>query len=324
MISLERVLDGLEVSVDPIVLHDLRRERPPDRARPGQVTVRYPATGGGGIVELAGGATVRYAPSRLTILPPRPRARADGEASTHRAWRRNDADERAKGSVGSPERDVMVGTGRMRATYLGAVGLFDQLREPLAEDLRAGDPIGRAFRALFAEIAGKRPGRRAMVEALLRQCLILFLRRNCKREGRIIWMAALEDLGLGRAVAAMRDRPEHSFTLQGLAEVAGMSRSVFAARFIGSLDRSPMEFLKDLRLARAAELLSRTDLPVKIVAARVGYSSRSSFTRAFLANQGIGPSAFRAAGHERPLHGRGAGRGFRRRGLEPGGPSPRP
>ena len=37
-----------------------------------------------------------------------------------------------------------------------------------------------------------------------------------------------------------------------------------------------------------------TDLPVKTVADRVGYSSRSSFTRAFAACHGVGPLAFRS------------------------------
>jgi AraC-like DNA-binding protein len=194
----------------------------------------------------------------------------------------------------------MVATGRIRATYVGSVGVFDQLNEPMVETLCAGDPVGRCFGELMAEIAGQRPGRRAMVELLLREGLILFLRRACRRDGHVSWMGALEDVRLGRAVAAMRDRPEHPFTLQRLAEVAGMSRSVFAVRFAESLDSSPMEFLKVIRLARAADLLTRTDLPVKTVAARVGYSSRSSFTRAFLATHRIGPTAFRAEGREAP------------------------
>ncbi len=72
-----------------------------------------------------------------------------------------------------------------------------------------------------------------------------------------------------------------------------MSRSVFAARFTTSLDRPPMEFLKEMRLELAARLLARTDLPVKAVAARVGYSSRSAFSRAFQASHRVGPAAFR-------------------------------
>ena len=77
-----------------------------------------------------------------------------------------------------------------------------------------------------------------------------------------------------------------------------MSRSVFAARFADALGQSPIGFLKTLRLARASRLLLATDLPVKSVATRVGYSSRSSFTRAFVACHGLGPMAFRAAARE--------------------------
>src|SRR5258708_20934862 len=110
----------------------------------------------------------------------------------------------------------------------------------------------------------------------------------------------------------MQDRPEQRFTLPRLAEVAGMSRTVFAARFAEAWSQSPIEFLKGLRLARAAQLLTRTDLPVKAVAGRVGYASRSAFTRAFVACHGIGPLAFRAASGEsgpgpRAVNGRPAG-----------------
>jgi transcriptional regulator GlxA family with amidase domain len=137
-----------------------------------------------------------------------------------------------------------------------------------------------------------------MIESLLRLSLILLLRRCCRRDGRISWMLAIEDVGISRAVAAMRDQPERAFTLPGLAEVAGMSRSVFAARFNEMLDRPPMEYLKEVRLERAAELLTGTALPVKAIAARVGYSSRSSFTRAFLVSHHVGPAAFRLEGRE--------------------------
>lgn len=198
------------------------------------------------------------------------------------------------------EPDVLLARGRVHATYQGTVGLFDHLREPLVESLAADDPLGRAFQELLDEIGAQRPGYRAMAEALLRRCLILLLRRLCDRnEQGLSWLGPLEDSRLGRVVTAMQDRPEHSFTLPALAEVAGMSRSVFAARFAGALGQPPIGFLKTLRLARAARLLLATDLPVKSVASRVGYSSRSSFTRAFAACHGVGPMAFRSAARDR-------------------------
>jgi transcriptional regulator GlxA family with amidase domain len=190
---------------------------------------------------------------------------------------------------------VSTACGRFRTTYQGSIGLFDHLREPLTEDLADDDPIHRSLEELLTEIMTKRPGYRAVAETLVRHCLILLLRRCFEhRDCPPAWLAALDDPRLGRAVAAMQERPQEAFTLTGLAEVAGMSRSVFAARFAGALGRPPMEFLKMVRLTRAAQCLTHTDLPIKTVAARAGYSSRSSFTRAFLTRYGIDPTAFRS------------------------------
>jgi AraC-like DNA-binding protein len=262
MITLEQLLDRLEVAVEPRVVDELGRQLDGGRTR---AVIVHPLQSGSRHLALAGGAGVRLSKHTITILPPT--ARRVSEA----------------------------GSGRIQARYQASVGLFDQLREPLVEKLTAADPIRRSFEELLDEISAQRPGCRAMVETLLRRGLILFLRRYCERGGGRRWLAALEDQGIGRAVVAMRDRPEHAFTLWRLAELAGMSRSVFAARFADSLGQSPMEFLKALRLARAVQLLTRSNLPVKMVAARVGYSSQSSFSRAFRTRHRIAPSAFRAA-----------------------------
>ena len=76
-----------------------------------------------------------------------------------------------------------------------------------------------------------------------------------------------------------------------------MSRAKFAERFKEAFGRTAMAFLKELRLSRAARLLETTDLPVKSVAARVGFSSRSHFSRAFKAAMHLEPAAYRASIH---------------------------
>ena len=53
-------------------------------------------------------------------------------------------------------------------------------------------------------------------------------------------------------------------------------------------------FLTRARMARAAELLVSTDIPVKEVARRVGYQEPSQFTKAFKRVYGVTPSEFRA------------------------------
>ena len=57
-----------------------------------------------------------------------------------------------------------------------------------------------------------------------------------------------------------------------------------------------LEAVLEALLERAAQLLTSTELPVKSVAAQVGYASRSSFTRAFVATYGAAPKTFRRDG----------------------------
>ena len=252
MISLDRLLDGLDVEVETL---------PADAGpAPGP-------RGCAGVLELVSGSFVKLSPRSLPVV---------------------------MAAAQPPLKHGPPAAIGVRVTYQRAVGLFDHLREPLVEPVAEDDPIHRALRELLDELAAQRPGHRAMTEILGRRCLILLLRRAFARGAcPIAWMASLEDARVGRAVAAMRDHPQHAFTLPELADLAGMSRSAFAARFAGTLDQSPIGFLKTLRLARAAELLTRTDLPVKAVATQVGYASRSSFTRAFDARYGAAPAAFR-------------------------------
>jgi AraC-like DNA-binding protein len=279
VIPLEQLLDGLDVEVE-----EWDRDTTP--------TVHY-TRGRSGVLALAGGAVVRFSKDSVTVVPARRRTRPpDGNDAPDDGLR-----------VRTTEPDVVTACARIRATYHGAVGVFDHLDEPLVETFVTDDPLRSSLEELCSEIVARKPGSRAMVESLARRCLILLLRRWFEHtERRGSWLAPLEDARLSRAVGAMQAGPEQAFTLSTLAEVAGMSRSVFAERFVTALGESPMEFLKTLRLGRATHLLLRTDLPVKNIASRVGYSSRSSFTRAFLARYGAAPARFRTTAADPAAH----------------------
>ena len=276
MITLEQLLDGLDVTMGPVAVHALREGAVEHAAREGPA-LHYGLRGAGWF-ELAESERVGVAARTVIVAPPGRRTRI-GVAN------------------GGRHGDLAVASVAIGMTYQGSVGVFDLLQKPLVARAGAHDPGRRSFEDLLEEVDAHRPGFRAMSEALLRRCLIWLLRRCFERpDCSLSWLAPLEDRGLGRALAAMHERPQHCFTLAELAELAGMSRSVFAARFAHTVGRSPIEVLKALRLARAAELLTRTDLPVKGIAARVGYASRSSFTRAFCARHGLAPADFRMPG----------------------------
>jgi transcriptional regulator GlxA family with amidase domain len=131
---------------------------------------------------------------------------------------------------------------------------------------------------------------------LMKQCLIALLRGHSETTGEcfVPWLAALGDRSLGRALATMLDTPEANHTLESLGDIAGMSRGAFAERFKAAFGRTAIDCLKEIRLRRAADLLTSTDLPVKTIASQVGFESRSYFSRAFKAFTGVDPAGFRA------------------------------
>ncbi len=86
---------------------------------------------------------------------------------------------------------------------------------------------------------------------------------------------------ISRAVQIMELHLHRDWTVGTLASKVGMARSTFAGRFLAEVGRPPMEVLTELRMRKAAELLSQTDLKIAEIGDRVGYHSQSAFCRRF-------------------------------------------
>lgn len=189
------------------------------------------------------------------------------------------------------EADLVIACGAVSATYGGCFGLFEHLSEPL---MGSSPSLAQPFGAMLEELSRPRLGARVVAEALMKQCLVLLLRDHMERLGvRSPLFGPLVDSRLARAVAAVIAQPALPHNVRSLAALAGMSRSTFAARFLKSYGRSPLEFVQAVRLRTAARLLQTSELPVKAVAAAIGYSSRSHFSRAFSHAYGVDPSRYR-------------------------------
>ncbi|MDJ0957923.1 MAG: helix-turn-helix transcriptional regulator [Arenicellales bacterium] len=74
-----------------------------------------------------------------------------------------------------------------------------------------------------------------------------------------------------------------------------MSRSTFSEHFHQVFGRPAMDFVREVRLRNAARLLRQTREPIKTIAARMGYASRSNFSHAFKEFFRITPAEYRAA-----------------------------
>lgn len=106
------------------------------------------------------------------------------------------------------------------------------------------------------------------------------------------WLAGLRDAVVGQALAAMHGRPAESWTVEGLARHAGLSRSVFAERFMEIMGQPPMQYLALWRMQLASRLLAEGG-SVAAVAGAVGYDSEAAFSRAFKKLVGQAPGSWR-------------------------------
>lgn len=98
---------------------------------------------------------------------------------------------------------------------------------------------------------------------------------------------------VNRAKLRVRENLESALTIQQVAEDLGVSYSNFRKLFKEHTGISPAIYQQDLRLQRAKELLSTTDLSVKEIAYRLNFESPDYFSAKFKSKTGRRPSELR-------------------------------
>jgi len=196
------------------------------------------------------------------------------------------------GSQGSAE--LRVACGAVNVTYGDSLVLFRRLRQIIVADLSGYLQVRSAFEGILAEQGGATEGSATLTRALMTQCIVYLLRYLSEQsDGRLSWLPRLEDPNLSRAVDAIFEHPEAPHTVDSLADEAIMSRSVFAERFRVAFGSTPISFLHDMRLRSAAEhLRQKGETSVEQISRRLGFHSRSHFSRAFKVHFGVSPAAF--------------------------------
>ncbi|PRA33106.1 GlxA family transcriptional regulator [Pseudomonas poae] len=86
---------------------------------------------------------------------------------------------------------------------------------------------------------------------------------------------------------------EQPFTIESMAELAGMSARHFARVFAKDVQMTPMAFLQGARIDRARHLLETTDLPLKTVAFHAGFGSVRYMRFLFSEKLGLNPTQYR-------------------------------
>lgn len=172
------------------------------------------------------------------------------------------------------------------------LGLFDALDRPRVEYPDSSSRM--LFEVILDELADPAVGMKSMIEASMKQILVRVLRSMLEKpESGAALSATLHDEKLGAVVKAIVSNPGGCHSLPTLARLAGMTPVCLSQRFNEVFGRSPLALVQSARMDAAKDMLLTTGLPVKSIAASVGYASRSHFSREFSKLIGRDPTAFR-------------------------------
>ncbi len=180
------------------------------------------------------------------------------------------------------------------------VGAYEHLSDISDRLLRALPPVLSLTRGewesplvplLCDEVVKDEPGQAAVLDRLLDLLLTAVLKAwFAQRDaGRPEWWRFQGDRIVEKALRIMHDKPAYPWTLDELAVVSGASRSSLARRFQDLVGEPPMTFLKNWRMALAADLLCQPGETVGTVAEKVGYATPFGFSAAFKRVRGLSP-----------------------------------
>ncbi|WP_420414590.1 helix-turn-helix domain-containing protein [Roseibium sp.] len=171
--------------------------------------------------------------------------------------------------------------------------LFTALPVCLSIDLAEDPSLSSVVMPLIEEVMRPRCGGQAVFQRLCEVVVIRLLRHALEGERVDTGLLnGLSDSRVAQALVAIHEAPGENWTLERLAEVAGMSRTQFAVTFKDLIGSTPMMYLSNWRLDIARDELA-AGRQVKSVANMCGFSSAASFSRAFAKRYGAPPRRVR-------------------------------
>jgi AraC-like DNA-binding protein len=217
-------------------------------------------------------------------------------------------------SVAAPLEGALEAAGASRVVRIGGTGASATiLCGAFYSEARDAPPMFSLLPPVLRVRGHKTPGAWTLMELLARETqqdaqgssaltarlsealFILLLRSWSEQEehGGESWMRGLSDRRIAAALAIFHRAPEKDHSLDSVARAVGMSRSALAARFRELVGEAPRQYLIRWRLYLASVLLRDTDLGIAEIAARVGYESEASLTKAFTQRMGTPPGTYR-------------------------------
>ena len=188
MLHLNRLLDGLDIQVEPFAICEVRAGAGLVVENPHSAHIHY-VLKGTGLVRSAHGPDIRLTPHTVMVVPaglretivcPSQREVAFPEPRCQPIPGRWGWTEVGEGDAG-----IVVACATLKAMHREVRSLFEYLRSPLVENVAHETAFRDAFQLLLTELAFPKAGTPVLTATLMKQCLIVLLRRYA--EDGICW-----------------------------------------------------------------------------------------------------------------------------------------
>jgi AraC family transcriptional activator of mtrCDE len=202
-------------------------------------------------------------------------------------------------SIGKGAPDIDLLCGHFNYEQGPAALLLKTLPDPLhvsLADASSQSALQMLVTLMRDEAERRRPGALAIVTALSHALFAMALRAYSEQHPESAnVLTLLSDARLGASVQALLNEPGRAWTIEDLGAIAAMSRATYARHFSEKAGMTVGDFLTQVRMTIAADLLLTTRRSAADIGMAVGYQSEAAFGKAFRQAMGATPGRYRNA-----------------------------
>lgn len=176
---------------------------------------------------------------------------------------------------------------------------FDLISLPHFIQVKDGEKVSQMFEKVFAHTSPVLPDILQCI-AYISQLLAFYI-----EDTGVSWETLLKPLQkneeeISEVLAYIESNLANDITVAELCEISHLHPNYFIRYFREKTGYPPIEYINNLRIARAKEMLQNQSDPIHVVAASVGFKNSNYFSRIFKQKTGETPFLYRFTSRNRP------------------------
>jgi len=158
--------------------------------------------------------------------------------------------------------------------------------------IHSNDNLVKIASIIADELESKGQNYKLIIKELFHSFIYTLIRQAVKRDDNPFSLSEAY-FSIAPALVYISHNYHNDISVTDLAKACNLSDAHFRLIFKNEIGCSPLQYLITVRMKMAKILLKSTELPVLIIAQKVGYTSISSFNRAFKSHFNQTPTVYR-------------------------------